>query len=296
MELLYKWIWIFFIYSFLGWIAEVIYVAADQGKFVNRGFLNGPVCPIYGVGAVCVILVLEPLKEYYLLLYIGSVFLASLIEYLTGFLLEKLFHSKWWDYSDQPFHIHGYICLKFSLLWGLACVFIVCLVHPTVKKLVGYLTHPLGIILFILFLVIFVIDLCDTVMTLLKLDRRLRAMEEISQKIRKISDEIGENVAGGTLAAMEKGAAMKEKSEERNAELRAGISEYKDALRTEMQSKKEEYTRMVEKYESMIREKTRADRLLRAFPSSKSERYKMSLDKLKEILREKSQKQKAKKE
>lgn len=109
----YELVWIFIIYAFIGWCTEVSYAALDRGIFVNRGFLNGPYCPIYGCGVVIVVAVLTPLKDNLLILFIGSFLLTSILEYITGYLLEKVFHNQWWDYSDKPFNIHGYVCLKF---------------------------------------------------------------------------------------------------------------------------------------------------------------------------------------
>ena len=94
----YELLWIFFVYALLGWCTEVSYAALVTGKFVNRGFLNGPVCPIYGFGAAIIFLCLEPLKQNLLLLFLGSVLLTSLLELAAGFVLEKLFHQRWWDY------------------------------------------------------------------------------------------------------------------------------------------------------------------------------------------------------
>ena len=104
----------FFIYAFLGWCIEVIYCGLNEGHFINRGFLNGPVCPIYGAGGVCVILFLTPIKDNIPLLFVGSAVLTSAMELITGYLLNKIFHARWWDYSDAPFNVGGYICLKFS--------------------------------------------------------------------------------------------------------------------------------------------------------------------------------------
>ena len=114
--LIYKALCYFFIYGFLGWCCEVIYAAIIDGKFVNRGFLNGPICPIYGFGVLFVLTLLEPIRENFLFLFIGSVILTSVLEFITGFLLEKVFKMKWWDYSNERFNIHGYICLKFSII------------------------------------------------------------------------------------------------------------------------------------------------------------------------------------
>ena len=109
-----------------GWCTEVSYAALDRGIFVNRGFLNGPYCPIYGCGVVIVVAVLTPLKDNLLILFIGSFLLTSILEYITGYLLEKVFHNQWWDYSDKPFNIHGYVCLKFSIYWHVLSSWMCC--------------------------------------------------------------------------------------------------------------------------------------------------------------------------
>ncbi len=135
----YSWfqiLWYFYIYGFLGWCSEVAFAAVAHGKFVNRGFVNGPICSIYGFGVMSVLLVLGPLKSSLWLLFGGSVLFTSAIEYLTGWVLEKVFHDKWWDYSKRPLNIKGYVCLEFSVLWGLACVFVVDVFQPLVAKVV----------------------------------------------------------------------------------------------------------------------------------------------------------------
>lgn len=135
----YSWfqiLWYFYIYGFLGWCSEVAFAAIAHGKFVNRGFVNGPICSIYGFGVMSVLLVLGPLKSSLWLLFGGSVLFTSAIEYLTGWVLEKVFHDKWWDYSKRPLNIKGYVCLEFSVLWGIACVFVVDVFQPLVAKVV----------------------------------------------------------------------------------------------------------------------------------------------------------------
>ena len=107
---LYQILAFFLIYSCLGWCLEVIYAAVSTGQLVNRGFLNGPVCPIYGFGMIIVLFTLSPLADNLLLLYIGGVILPSVLELAGGWALYKLYHTRWWDYSDFPFNIGGYIC------------------------------------------------------------------------------------------------------------------------------------------------------------------------------------------
>ena len=149
--MLYEALWYFFLYAFFGWCCEVCFAAAKDGVFVNRGFLNGPVCPIYGVGVTLVVLCLTPVRDNVLYLFIGSVLLTSALEWVTGFVLERVFHQKWWDYSDMPGNLNGYICPLFSLLWGLACLLVMRVFHPMIAKLVGWIPHTLGIVLLCVF-------------------------------------------------------------------------------------------------------------------------------------------------
>ena len=106
---LYEIFWYFVIYAVLGWVVEVCFCSIKTGSFVNRGFLNGPVCPIYGFGMVAVLVCLWPLRNSMLVLYVGAVVLTSALELTTGWVLKKLFHTSWWDYSDMRFNLGGYI-------------------------------------------------------------------------------------------------------------------------------------------------------------------------------------------
>ena len=133
---LYQILAFFLIYSCLGWCLEVIYAAVSTGQLVNRGFLNGPVCPIYGFGMIIVLFTLSPLADNLLLLYLGGVILPSVLELAGGWALYKLYHTRWWDYSDFPFNIGGYICLEFSLLWGVGTVVVMKAVHPVIAGFV----------------------------------------------------------------------------------------------------------------------------------------------------------------
>ena len=116
---------LFFIYSIGGWLMEVIGKLIEKRKFVNRGFLIGPYCPIYGHGAILITILLQKYIDDPIALFIMGVVVCSILEYLTSYFMEKIFHARWWDYSDKPFNFHGYICLEFSLIWGLAIVMVV---------------------------------------------------------------------------------------------------------------------------------------------------------------------------
>lgn len=278
----YELVWIFIIYAFIGWCTEVSYAALDTGKFVNRGFLNGPYCPIYGCGVVIVVTVLTPLKENFPLLFVGSVVLTTTLEFITGYVLEKVFHNKWWDYSDTPFNVKGYICLKFSILWGLACTFVMKIVHPAIYKIITWIPFWVGVVLLVVLMGIFVTDCCITVSTILKFNRHLKLMDELAASIHRLSDEIGENIYENVSDIMEKS----EQFQENHAELIDKITETTETTRARILAAHEEKQRQLaelrEKYERLFAEKHKGfHRLLRAFPDMKSRDNNEMLEKYK---------------
>ena len=133
----------FLIYSFGGWVVEVIFHAVALGKVINRGFLNGPVCPVYGFGVISVFALLNTIQGSGHQMSDGMIFvfgivLATAVELIAGWLLDVCFHARWWDYSDKPFNFHGYICLEFSLIWGLAIVMVVKVFQKYVEAHASY--------------------------------------------------------------------------------------------------------------------------------------------------------------
>ena len=124
------------IYSFFVWVWETCYVSVKSGKFVNRGFINGPLCTIYGFGAVSVYVILRPFSDNLLYLYLGGVVVATALEYVTAVLMESIFHTSWWDYSDNKFNFQGRICLGASLGWGAFTVILFKVLHPLVESIV----------------------------------------------------------------------------------------------------------------------------------------------------------------
>lgn len=288
----YEVVWIFLIYAMIGWCAEVSYAALDTGRFVNRGFLNGPYCPIYGCGILLVIVVLTPLKHNLLILYFGSVLLTSVIEFITGFLLEKVFHNKWWDYSDKPFNIKGYICLKFSLMWGFACTFIVLILHPIIYGVIKFIPFIVGIVILSIVVVLFFIDCGVTVATIMNLNQRLRKMNDIAEKIHKISDELGENIYENVTEALEKKEKFEEeygeqilKITEKKEEITGNITEKTQEVKLGMEVRKIELEKLKEQYTKIMEEKKFGqNRLMKAFPKMTSERHNETLQKLKNYM------------
>ena len=288
MEELYRILWIFFIYAFLGWCTEVSYAALVTGQFVNRGFLNGPVCPIYGFGVVIVLLCLTPLADNLFLLFLGSVALTSALEWLTGFVLEKLFHQRWWDYSEEPFNLSGYICLRFSIAWGLACMFVVKLLHPTVLLFIRIVPPVLGVVLLALMGAVMTADLAATVSTVVKLNRRLEQIDELAARIKEASNEFGENLADRVLDAAERGAGWKEDLDElsfRLAERRAELADNLAEWEQHREEQRAQVRRQLEDWHASMQALLAGDsfghrRLLRAFPRLRSLDHAGALERL----------------
>lgn len=189
----------FFIYAFLGWITEVIFATLKTGKFINRGFLNGPVCPIYGTGLVIVLLILTPIQNNLIYLFISSLLLTTFLEFITGFIMEKFFHQKWWDYSKEPFNIKGYVCLRFAVLWGLACVFVIRLIQPLINDFINLFNIKLGLIIEICLFTIFLMDIVITIIQLVQHGKNLLLINKVTNDMRKPSDAIGKKVSKATL-------------------------------------------------------------------------------------------------
>ena len=276
----------FFVYALMGWCTEVAYAAVNTGKFVNRGFLNGPVCPIYGFGLVIVVLWLAPVQDNMPLLFAGAVLLTSALEYVTGFALEKIFHSRWWDYSDTPFNISGYICLKFSLMWGLACLFVMKLIHPTVMLLIGLVPTIVLRILVALSAAGITADLVVTVLGIRKMQARLRLLTRLTEEMREISDDMGERISEGVLNAMEAledarddFEEFKESIEEKKAEFESKMNELEEESRLRV----EQFRRKRAEMRELLEDRRKMDaRILRAFPNMRSAAHKDALEKLRE--------------
>lgn len=190
----------FFIYGTLGWMLEVSFQSIKTGKFINRGFLNGPICPIYGVGASIVIFFLSGIADSNkLMLFLGSIFIATVIELITGFLLDKIFHKHWWDYSDRRFNIGGYVCLEFSIAWGFLCLFLYDINHPLVQKIVDIIPYKAKIYILIILSIIICIDFISTLNTLIGLNKRFKIIDKVNSELRVVSDDIGEKIYEGTI-------------------------------------------------------------------------------------------------
>jgi uncharacterized membrane protein len=290
----------FFIYAFLGWCTEVVYAALNESKFINRGFLNGPYCPIYGFGVIAVVNLLTPIHDNLFLLFLGSVFVTSVIELFTGFILEKIFKHRWWDYSDRPFNIGGYICPLFSLMWGLACLIVVDRIHPMVLRLINIIPDMFSVIILIAFTIAFVIDIIATINTIFKLNKKMERIEELSAIIKKSSNELGDSLAAGAISIASKKESienkmyqdkekLEKKFEQTKLEMESDIADIIQKRKKALEDVKNALNR--ELYETNI---FGSKRLLKAFPGWKPRNNREALKMLRDYVIKKSQKKKDK--
>lgn len=255
----------FFVYGFLGWCTEVIFAAFKQHRFVNRGFLNGPICPIYGVGVTLVIACLEAFQSNLLLLYISSVILVTVLEGVTGWAMDKLFHNKWWDYSKLPFNIGGYVCLLFSLIWGVACVFIVYFVHPLIHQVLSLIPHTAGIALIAILGIALLSDIIVTTSAIVKFNQYLERLKHITDELHAISNQIGSELYQNVMHVLD----MQESSRQKLDDVKLEVSE---EIRMQIVELKTSAQNLGEKVPKPAR------RLLKAFPKLESQNYKAQLE------------------
>ena len=182
----------FVIYSFLGWVLESIVRTICERKIINTGFLIGPFCPIYGFGAIIMILFLNQYKNNIILLFIVSVIALSLWEYIVGVLLEKFFHTKYWDYSNHKFNYKGRICLTNSIAWGILGVLFINYIHPFIIQVIGYMNFTYIAIGASIIALILLIDAIISVVKIKNIQSTLQKVEEINEQIKQKLSELKE--------------------------------------------------------------------------------------------------------
>ena len=183
----YQLLWIFFVYSFIGWCGEAAMAAVRRHKFVNRGFVSGPLCPVYGAWAAAVAVFLPELHDRLFFLFLGGMIVTTFVEYLTGRLLELIFHRKWWDYSDEKFNLDGYVCLKNSAIWGLCSVLMICFFDPLLCRLIDLIPRLAGNILLWILGVLLVIDAVGSGVAVLGLKKKQSRITQITEELHKTS-------------------------------------------------------------------------------------------------------------
>ncbi len=183
MEIFAKYSMWFITYSFFGWVYETILCSVTQKKFVNRGFLNGPICPIYGFGAICVIIVLGKGTQNVIGLFLSGAMLTCTLEYFTSWLMEKLFHARWWDYSKRKFQLNGRVCLEGAIVFGLFAVVLIKLIHPALSSFYDrHLDVYQQIFISGGIIALLAVDIFVTVKHLLNMNGRLEMIQNFIEK------------------------------------------------------------------------------------------------------------------
>ena len=271
-EFAVKTVYWFFLYGFIGWGVEVVYAAIKTHKLVNRGFLCGPLCPIYGFGMVGLVYIVSliPMPDSgsmsaVAIFFIGM-FLTTAIELVGGWALFKIYHIRWWDYSNMKFNLGGYICPQFSLLWGLGSVLMIKVVHPLLARGSNPMPFKIMLILDIVLFVLFAVDVAVSTAAAIGLNKYLREIDELRARLRVTSDKL--TTVLGTSAMTADTILDEQKLQLALAKLEG--RENADALRAEVTVRVAE---LREKLAAADHDFLGAHRLLRAFPDMKSLNY-----------------------
>lgn len=260
MSFLYTEFIYFVIYSFLGWICETIYCSAYKKEFVNRGFLTGPFCPIYAFGALSTIILFYDINNVFELFFLGAL-IASIIEYITSYILECAFKLKLWDYSERKFNLNGRICLKNSFMFGIMALITVMYIHPFIERLITNIDYKLIMFISICLFIYFILDIILTIYNIIMLNGALYQLgslfEEVNEKYILYKQLIQQNIE-------EKLENIKKEKEEQQIK----IKDYIDQLNCKISKLHKQYNKPFLK------------RIIKAFPDIRSLKYQEPLNKI----------------
>lgn len=169
---------------------ESIFRSIMEKKIINTGFLKGPICPIYGIGAIIMFTFLQSLENNIVLLFLASIIILTLWEYIVGVMLEKIFHTRYWDYSDHKFNIQGRICLSNSIYWGVLGVVFVKYIHPNIQNLIQKVDIKLLYFIVTILMVVFIVDMITSIVKIKNIKSTLEKIEELNKEIREKIKEI----------------------------------------------------------------------------------------------------------
>ncbi len=228
----YQWLAFFYLYCFFGWIFESTYVSLKEKRLVNRGFLRLPMLPLYGSGAVMMLFVSIPVQDNLLLVYISGFIAATILEYITGAVMERLFKVRYWDYSNKHFQINGYICLSSSIAWGFLTIFMTDVIHEPIANAILAVSPVILIVCDFVISVMFTFDTYESTKAALALGHTLEAMTKLKADIESLQSKIEllreEAIERGTLTreeAVEKLAVAQAEAARKLASIRNGAEE-----------------------------------------------------------------------
>ena len=298
-----QWLLFFFIYCFCGWIFESTYVSLRKHRFVNRGFMRGPFLPLYGSGAVLMLVVSIPVEKNLLLVYLAGCVAATALEYVTGVCMESLFKVRYWDYSNQKFNYKGQICLSSTLAWGGLTIFLLKVIHPPIERfvlglptqLVSVITHVLTALIGVDMALSFkaALDVRDVLVKLTALKGDLDnlqnranvivafAQADMLEKKEELEKRLEERLEG-PLAKLERTVSRLEEQKEKLGEKRPEF----EGLKTRVAVTKEKISQVKKNGLDFY-----GRSLLKNNPTATSEEFKEALKVLKESLEERKNKE-----
>ena len=244
---------LFFIYAMLGWVLEVVFCSVKDGKFTNRGFLAGPWCPIYGFGGLLMVHLLTPLDHSALLVFLGAMAIASTLELVGGWALEKIFHQRWWEYDDMPFNVGGYICLAYSLAWGAGGVILMRALHPAVLDVLSLIPGTFLLAFNGVMVLMVGVDLAASVQAALKLGHQLELLNRASAEFKSLTDKWSEDIGTSAIDLQGDAERLVDKAKSELADARQKLEELASLPKS-------------------------SARLLTAFPNMRSQRHAEALE------------------
>lgn len=299
-----QWLFFFYFYCCFGWVFESTYVSLKSRRFVNRGFMRGPFLPLYGTGAMMMLIVSAPFQDNLLLVYVAGCIGATALEYITGVIMEALFKVRYWDYSNQPFNFQGHICLGSSLAWGGLTILMTRFVHKPVERFVMSIPMQILVPVTVVLTLFLAVDFSLSFKAAMDIRDILLKMERAKEEIARISKRLDVVIA---LAGDEWESRRAEKSEKADsAGLKAGLEERFESLKDAFAEKKGEYLDSVKEEIFELREKYHINvemtkqlksfkdyykrDMLRGNPTMVSGKFKEVLEELKESVADRKKK------
>lgn len=268
----FVWAAFFFLYCLLGWIWESAYVSVRKHRWVNRGFLNGPFLPIYGCGAILVLFVTKPVWDNWVLVFLLGMCAATVLELVTGYVMEQIFQVKYWDYSKNRFNLGGYICLGCSLGWGAFSVFLVKVIHRPLERLVFAVPESVLTAADTALFLYFIWDVAYSAAEALSLRDVLREKVLANEELQRLQRRLDELVRGSGLENLQE-------------ELHRKVESYREEKSVEIARIRQEIEQQRHIFEEHLGKRQRhALRILKRNPGSISRRHKLTFEQIREYL------------
>ena len=238
---LIQWLLFLYIYCFLGWVWESSYVSLRKKKWVNRGFMHGPFLPIYGFGAITVLLTTIPVKDNLVLVFFFGMTGATILEYCTGVVMEKLFHVRYWDYSKQKLNVKGHICLTSSLAWGVFSILMIRIIHTPIETFVLWIPYEAAEAAAFLLTILLAVDFTQSFNEAMDLKELLENLTESNEEIKRIKkrvEAVVANVASDRKEFVQKAADSKQALEVRIGDIKVRYEKIREEQKEKSDKKK----------------------------------------------------------